>query len=228
MNRQDTKYIFNFEKFPVILDTLSKNYSVLTIDEKKVIPYANVYFDNAELFFYHEHLRGKARRYKVRNRQYVDTQLSFTELKKKNNKKRTDKTRLKLEEFGTTLRSESLEFLDGSIPFSTLELMPVLLIDFIRITLVHKNFEDRCTIDFNLTAKNEERKFYFSNLVIAELKQEKFSVRSVFNKVLQYNKIRPTRFSKYCMGMIKTNNGLKHNRFKPRLSKLDKILNNNV
>ena len=88
MNRQDTKYIFSAEKFPAILNQLSENYRVLSINDKRVVPYANVYFDNADLFFYHEHLRGKARRYKVRNRQYVDTQLSFTELKKKNNKNR--------------------------------------------------------------------------------------------------------------------------------------------
>ncbi len=120
------------------------------------------------------------------------------------------------------------EFLGAHLPFSPDELEPSILIDFQRITLVNKNFEDRCTIDFNLVARNETNSFKFENVVIAEAKQEKASAGSLFNKILHQNKIKPSRFSKYCMGMAMINPDLKANRFKTRLRKIDKIVNGNV
>ncbi len=228
MNRQDTKYIFQIHQLKSLLEDLQAHYFVLEINGKRVLPYANIYFDTKEFFFYHEHQRGRARRFKVRFRQYVDSQLSFVEVKKKNNKKRTDKQRTKLAAFEPDMNELATEFLGAHLPFSPDELEPSILIDFQRITLVNKNFEDRCTIDFNLVARNETNSFKFENVVIAEAKQEKASAGSLFNKILHQNKIKPSRFSKYCMGMAMINPDLKANRFKTRLRKIDKIVNGNV
>ena len=45
---------------------------------------------------YHDHHNGKLNRYKVRRRRYIDTDTEFLEVKLKNNKKRTIKSRIKL------------------------------------------------------------------------------------------------------------------------------------
>jgi len=37
-------------------------------------------------------------------------------------------------------------------------------------------------------------------------------------------KIPEMRFSKYCMGMLHVNKGIKYNRFKPKLLQINKIL----
>ena len=57
--------------------------------------------------------------------------------------------------------------------------------DFKRITLVHKTWQDRCTLDLALRANNETNEFEFKRIVIAEIKQEKFSPQCDFNLVLK-------------------------------------------
>jgi len=90
--------------------------------------------------------------------------------------------------------------------------------------LVDKNLEERITIDMGLKVKNEFRSKNLNRLIIVELKQNRYNPRSNFIKAIRKYKVYETRFSKYCIGLTQINDSLKHNRFKPQLIKLDKIL----
>ena len=64
----------------------------------------------------------------------------------------------------------------------------------------------------------------FSNLVIVELKQERFNRKSEVVKILKSLKQNPYSISKYCIGMISLYNDLKYNIFKKKLIKINNII----
>lgn len=226
MNRQDTKYVFSEDNLDAVLQKLSKYYKILEINGLRQMSYSNIYFDTDDFIFYNNHHRGKLNRYKIRSRQYDDSNLAFCEVKFKSNKSRTQKNRQVIKEMLEEYDSASKEFLKDLSPVPSSELRAKLFMRFDRITLVHKEWKDRCTIDLNLEASNKETDFKFKGVVIAEIKQEKFTPQCDFNLILKSEKIYPKGFSKYCMSIAMLYKDLKANRFKPRLLMLNKILKN--
>ena len=224
MNRQDTKYVFSEDKLEAVLQKLSKFYRILEIEGLRQMSYSNIYFDTDDFVFYNNHHRGKLNRYKIRNRQYDDSNLAFCEVKFKSNKSRTQKNRQVIKEMFEEYDEASKEFLNDLSPVHSSKLKAKLFMRFDRITLVHKDWKDRCTIDLNLEASNKKNDFEFKGIVIAEIKQEKFTPQCDFNLVLKSEKIYPQGFSKYCMSLAKVYPELRMNRFKPRMLMLDKIL----
>lgn len=224
MNRQDTKYVFIEDQLPSVLKKLSEFYNILEIDGLRQMSYSNVYFDTDDYMFYNNHQRGKMNRYKIRNRRYDESDLTFCEVKFKSNKSRTQKERKVISTLLTEFDQESIDFLDEKSPVKVEDLSAKLYMDFQRITLVHKTWQDRCTIDLCLKANNKVNEFKFTGIVIAEIKQEKFTPQCDFNLVLKSENIYPKGFSKYCVSMAKLYSELKTNRFKPRLLMLDKLL----
>jgi len=83
-----------------------------------------------------------------------------------------------------------------------------------RITLVSKGSLERLTIDLELIFKNDSQKMSLDQLVIAEVKQARFSQDSPFVQLMRTNGIRPTSFSKYCIGTSLLYPHLKSNNFK--------------
>jgi len=225
MNRQDTKYVFVESQLPSVLNKLSEYYNILEIEGLRQMSYSNIYYDTDDFMFYNNHQRGKMNRYKIRNRRYDDSDLTFCEVKFKSNKSRTQKERRVIPELVEVFDKETELFLNEKSPVKVEDLHPKLYMSFKRITLVHKTWKDRCTIDLELTATNKKNDFNFDRIVIAEIKQEKFTPQCDFNLVLKSEKIYPKGFSKYCMSMAKLYPSLKMNRFKPRLLMLDKLLN---
>ena len=82
MKRTDTKYIVNVNFLAPILEDLQKEYQVLEIDNRRIMNYSSVYFDTPEFKFYFDHHNGKVNRTKIRQRKYVDSELTFLEIKK--------------------------------------------------------------------------------------------------------------------------------------------------
>lgn len=224
MNRTDTKYIFKKQQLPSILRDLQKDYFILEIDNQRLMPYENEYYDTNDFLFYAMHHRGLLSRHKVRIRTYKTSDIRFIEYKLKNNKSRTVKFRMKLHADEDIHHPEVRDFLLRYSSIDTKKLSERTDIHFNRITLAHKQLEDRCTLDINLHAHWNNKEHHFKNLVIAELKQEKFKHASPFNLCLKSHKIYPKRFSKYCFSILKTNPSVKANNFKPRLLQLQKIL----
>ncbi len=222
MNRLDTKYIFNAEKLNIVLENLKKNYRVLEVDGRKISKYKTVYFDTSDFMFYIQHHNKKLNRNKVRFRKYVDTELSFLEIKKKNNKGRTIKNRINLmeNEFSNKVSKEFIYSLIGK----DLILEKKHVNTFNRITLVNNLNNERVTIDTSLQFMSENQKVRLENLVIAEIKQNKKNRKSVFVNIMKDSRIRPYRISKYCLGSTFLFPELKKNRFKKKIKYIKKLL----
>ena len=82
-----------------------------------------------------------------------------------------------------------VDFVNKNAPIQVDEFAHELQIDFQRITLAHKELKDRCTLDLNLCARWNGKQHHFENLIIAELKQDRFKHASEFNLILKKHKI---------------------------------------
>lgn len=223
MNRVDTKFAFNFGQLQFVLNKLKNEFRILEIEGTRMPFYESLYFDEANFKFYNDHYLGKENRFKVRFRKYVESNLSFLEIKHKI-KGRTKKSRITAEEIANSLNADQQHFLEKVLN-SEIELVPKLWNSFHRITLVNNEMKERLTFDFDLTFKWEHHEVKLNNLVIAELKQEFVNRNSPFYSLMKTMVIRPYRLSKYCLGALEVygTDNLKYNRFKEKLRKLRSI-----
>ena len=224
LNRKDTKFVFNQDSLLLFLDKLTPFYQVLEINGLRTFSYENTYFDTDEFLFYIQHHNESRKRFKVRHRKYCEANEKYFEIKVKDNKNRTIKKRLQINEMNGCLGEEERHLVSEIIGLSSEQLTPKLDIQFSRITLADNSFNERLTIDTNLSVKNGIRSKIFDQLIISEIKQKKYNPKSDFIQILRDLKIPEMRFSKYCMGMLHVNKGIKYNRFKPKLLRINKIL----
>ena len=226
MSRIDHKFVFPLSELSDILLSLKSNYLVLTPQNDRINSYKSLYFDTPSFDFYQMHHNKKNHRFKVRYRIYANTGVAFFEVKEKR-KGRTNKSRVEVGDVKMKLSNNELEFIDELIPFNAAKLEAKLWNDYKRITLVSKNKKERLTLDFDLSFSWEEKTVKKNNVVIAELKQNFTDRRSEGYKAFKSKSIRPMRVSKYCMGVLDLydENPLKHNRFKSKILKLNKIEN---
>ncbi|MEZ4517391.1 MAG: VTC domain-containing protein [Chloroflexota bacterium] len=66
-----------------VLPDLSETYRLLVIEGDGRGHYQTLYFDTSDFAFFRRHQSGGRNRFKVRSRSYVDTNLSFLEVKKR-------------------------------------------------------------------------------------------------------------------------------------------------
>ncbi len=222
MNRIDQKFCLHISKIPEILEKIKEHYSILEIDGKLVFQYNNMYFDTTDDQMYLNHHNGKLNRFKIRVRQYTQSNINFLEVKFKSNKGRTIKERINRAEFETDFTEPEKDFIGNSSPFSGATLEPKLKNRFSRITLVNKQFTERVTIDFSPEFKNQEKEITLDFLAIVEVKQNKWSDSALFTKTLKELKIENQGFSKYCIGRSLLEENIKKNNFKPLLMKIRK------
>lgn len=223
LDRLDTKYVFSRDRLPDFLDRLKNDYFVLDIDHHRMFNYESLYFDTDSFHLYNLHSHGRLNRYKVRCRKYVESGLVYFEIKFKNNKGRTIKSRVKMQS-ENEIGEEALKLLQEKTPFSMDDLKAIIWVNYIRITLVSKDFKERLTIDVDLSFKHDEEEQKINNLVIAELKQNK-SHRSAFSLLMKEFHIRKGSLSKYCFGIASLFKNVKANNFKYQFLNLNKILN---
>ena len=228
MNRIDTKYFFEREKLQTLLVRLALHYKLLNTNKDRFVSYSSLYFDTKDSTMFLDHHNGNLNRYKVRFREYLDSKSCFLEIKFKNNKGRTIKTRIKAEGINERMKKEELEFINKILPNKLNDIKSRIWIKFNRLTLVHKVKKERLTIDFNLEVSDNQKKVKLYEICIAELKQEKYSSQSDFFRIMKSLKVRPNRISKYCIGMTLLDNTLKYNKFKSKLLSLNKMHNGNI
>jgi hypothetical protein len=222
MSRTDTKFVFNIELLPEILEKLKIHYKVLNVDGVNISDYQTLYYDTDDFLFYNQHQCGKANRCKVRYRTYVQSDLHFFEVKNKNNKEITTKKRINTVEEESLISEKSLNFYHDNAIVNDVDLKPKLWANYARVTLVNKTQPERLTLDLNLNFKNDTTTKFFSNIVIAELKQER-KTRSVFVEVISSYFIREFSISKYCLGVANLYSNVKTNNLKAKLLTLKKI-----
>ena len=223
MNRTDTKFVFPLTTLIKILPKLVKHYRVLEINGVRLNAYRSLYFDTEDFQFYHQHHNGKTNRNKVRFREYVDSGLSFLEVKSKNNKGKTIKKRIKVKEITESLDGSNLDFVNKAIG-SEIPLKPQHWNKFSRITFVHKRRKERLTVDVNFRFEDiNSTKNNLGDMVIAEVKQAKRNLSSNFIRIIKEERIHPFRISKYCMATATLFPQLKKNKFKRKFLHLDKL-----
>lgn len=225
MNRMDTKFVTNIKGLLALLQLTKDCYYAQQIEGKRIASYRTVYWDGDEYPFFQRHQCGKLPRTKVRARTYVDSDLSFLEVKNKNNHKKTKKKRIEVESIDTVMRGEvGHDFVVEHTGLELQTLRPTVGNHFHRITLVNKGKTERLTIDFDLNFDNIEngREKTLDNIVIIELKRDGL-VYSPVLAMLRELRIKPCGFSKYCMGMCYTADNIRLNRFKQRLRIIDRI-----
>lgn len=223
MDRTDTKFTFNIKELTSVLEEATKSYRVLEVEGKRISRYKTLYFDTENFDLYNEHHSGKLNRYKIRHRTYVESNLGFLEVKFKNNKGRTLKSRIKEVEVPALNEGKAFEFLKRSLPFSPLTLLPKILINYSRITLVNKNSAERLTIDLNLEFEKDNKLQTLDRLVIAEVKQDS-KLPSPFVLLMKKKHIREGSISKYCFGIASSYQTVKKNNFKQKLLNLKRLL----
>lgn len=223
LNRMDTKFILNQERLPEMLNDLQDDYYILDIDGVRIYPYHTTYFDTEDFVTYRNHHNGKLNRHKVRLRTYMLSGQHFFEVKFKNNKKRTIKSRVTVASDTPVIAGKAEDLLLRKTPFKATDLQPRLSVGFSRTTLVSKKLNERITIDTGLVYKNEHLQKEYKGLLIVEVKQGR-SEKSPLISRLHSMYINPARLSKYCLGVLSMYDGVKYNLFKETLHNINKIL----
>lgn len=224
MNRVDTKYVTSARLVGQLLEMSRPDYYVVEIGGVRRLPYYTCYYDTPDSRMYYDHQRGKKDRRKIRIRRYEGNgDLTFLEIKDKNNKGRTKKKRVQLEEGETPL--SHADFISKHSEFLCDTLSRKIENHFYRITLVNREMTERVTIDtgiefYNLNTENVLR---LPEIGIIEWKRDGLADSSLMKGFLHSLHINPSGFSKYVMGMALTDPELRCNRIKPRIRNLYKI-----
>ena len=131
-----------------------------------------------------------------------------------------------MEGFGSLYDTEQKRaFLAEKVWVTREELQPRLQNAFQRITLVNRQKSERITIDSGISFHNLLTGCDASadGLVIIEVKQNG-NIPSDFKRLLLDARIQSHGLSKYCLGMLLTDNHVKYNRFKPKIRMVSKLV----
>lgn len=226
MNRTDRKFVTNVSTLKLLLAMAQGSYYSQETCGHRISPYRTVYWDSREEHsMFRVHQCGHAPRMKVRVRTYLDTQDTFLEVKNKNNHGKTKKKRVAVPSIEAVMNDRAGEdFLRERTGYTFEDIMPTLGNRFNRITLVNKERTERLTIDFDLEFYNYETdsRAAMGNIAIIELKRDGRRPSPIL-PMLRALRIKPSGFSKYCIGSAITNPMLRQNRFKPRIRKINRI-----
>ena len=223
MDRVDTKFVTTTQELTRLLPKLKGLCTILEVDGRRISKYENLYFDNEALRFYNEHHNGKLNRYKVRKRTYSEQAKSFLEVKFKNNKERTVKSRTPT--YIEDINDNEKAFIH-SLGLKEQNLVSRQDCNYSRIAFANEKTAERLTIDFNIRYRDRKTQKYISlnQLIILELKQAKLNYNSAIYLMLKKQNLKPSSFSKYCIGMSLLNHStLKFNRFKPSILNVSKL-----
>ena len=233
LNRIDTKFLTDEQTLVGILqDAVAAGYRALVADGSKVAWYDTLYFDTPGLRMFLDHHNRRLVRQKVRTRVYVASGQCFLEIKRKNNHGRTKKKRTAIpvsdfKDFGGN--PAACEYLAGHSDYTADGISPSLETVFRRITLVNPAMTERLTIDSCISFKNVRNgaESSLANGVIIELKQDG-RAESPMRGILLDHRVKPIRVSKYCIGVTLTDHLVKSGRFKVKIRKIEKQINNRI
>jgi len=222
LNRMDSKFVFEAAKLPGILAQLYSSYYVLEINQVRLQRYETLYFDTPQYQMYLNHHNKRLNRFKVRSRNYVDSGVTYFEIKIKNNKDRTIKKRNKQPGVQEVITGKQEQLLTSCTNMTSGMLSPVLWVNFSRITFVNHEMTERVTIDIGLTFRSRVAEHTYPGVVIAEVKQDRYG-SSVVAGILHKAHIPGANISKYCLGIITLNKHIKQNNFKQKLRHFKKL-----
>ncbi|HQA74080.1 polyphosphate polymerase domain-containing protein [Flavobacterium sp.] len=222
-NRIDSKYVLNEDGLMALMPCLSDNYKVLSINGLLSFTYENNYFDTKDLLFYKDHHNGYVNRIKVRSRKYVESNLCYFEIKKKEKVNRTNKHRVSLDKIASEINNEKQDLVQSFTRKNLNDLKLILKNNFKRITFVNNDFTERVTIDFNLQFSDSSNEVNLDTIIVLEIKQSKSTQESPLVTFLRKSNTRENSFSKYIFGVISLHPEMKKNNFLPIIKNLTKI-----
>jgi len=226
MNRIDIKYTTNLSVLLRFIELLKGIYFVQEVEGNRVSEYDTIYLDTEDLRMYMDHQNGRRIREKIRMRHYIDNDLTFLEIKNKDNHGKTHKKRVSISSIGDYLNENASRFLTDVGHYSPENLFPRVETRFSRMTMVNRERTERLTIDTDLHFMNVDsgKEFDLEDIAIVELKQDSQAF-SEARRILHELHVRPISISKYCLGTILTTPHVKRNRFKSKLIQINKLTN---
>lgn len=204
--RVDRKYIVERSTFDRMIVDLAPLLRCLTIEDRRVARYRSVYFDTDELTFFHQHLQGRRRRFKVRTRSYLDSDTSVLEVKAKGLRSVTVKERLPWPDEAARCLGRRGDVFVSQVVDSGLyrgALAPVLETLYGRATLVDQATQSRVTCDTDIRFRRGSVEVTgCRGEVLVETKSA--GGRGSADHWLQAHGVRPQSMSKYCLGVALT------------------------
>ena len=133
MNRTDTKYVTSYQILKEILLVARHDYRIQEVNGEYNIAYHTIYLDTPDRDMYVTHQSGRIVREKIRIRTYVNSDLTFLEVKNRNNKGRTDKRRIRIgsiesikEDGGDTFLRQHAWYDQSQLHFTVLHLLIII------------------------------------------------------------------------------------------------------
>lgn len=208
--RVDRKYMVPAAHLGNVLAGLPRETRVLDIDGRRALRYESHYFDTPGLDSYFGAAHRRRRRFKVRSRTYVDSELSFLEVKTRGARATTVKERVPVT--GANLDAAARDYAADTLTVAGIpaaqriadELTPVLRTRYRRITLlppvVPGQPAARATVDVALEwADVDGTVLQLPDAVIVETKSG--SRAGDVDRLLWSLGHRPAKVSKYGTGM---------------------------
>lgn len=223
MKRVDSKFVIPFATLPGILEELKYDYYAQETNGKRIAEYATLYYDTPDYEMYIAHQKGEQKRLKIRARSYIDSDISFLEVKTKSDEGITKKIRIEKDK--TDVMKDSFNFITINSPYTPEVLESKLWSIFRRITLVNKAKTERLTIDIGLNYQNlcTNRKVSLPDMVIIEIKRNQFAYSPAIDKLNQLDVIQKG-LSKYCLGIALTEEDIfRSESLKLKISDISKI-----
>ncbi|GGJ36983.1 polyphosphate polymerase domain-containing protein [Paenarthrobacter histidinolovorans] len=222
LTRVDRKYLVPTATARRILSTFSAEARVLELAGARSFAYDSVYFDTPALDSYMLAAHGRRRRFKIRTRTYLDSAVSFLEVKTEGAREATVKERIpyeprdrdRLTDEGLAYVNETLSAALGEVAFGPLE--PVLSTRYDRTTLYLPESGSRATIDSDVTWQRPDgQPWVLDDAVVVETKSG--SAPGPLDRHLWANGVRPCRISKFATGMAALHPELPANRWNQTL-----------
>lgn len=198
--RSDWKFVLPQAELPRILQSLYPTHRVLKAEDARWARYSSQYYDTPELDCFHDHRRGKPRRFKVRHRDYLDRQLTMLEIKDRDPRGDTHKRRLPQEWRQRGVDPAGAEFLRGDRQVALPELIPTVANRFWRLTLLGEEVQERLTVDLGIGFGLGARQRTLDGICVLEVKSAEPRHKTPTLALLQRAGMRPRGMSKYCVG----------------------------
>jgi VTC domain len=213
--REDRKYMVPVDRFAELIARLPGAWAVLEIDLRRGFAYESVYFDTSDLLIYRQHVQGRRRRYKVRTRAYLDSGDCAFEVKLKDRREQTVKTRLPYPiadraHLCPLARAFLADQLQAAYGQPAARLAARVTTTYRRTTLVDLERGTRLTCDVDLVCTGAGRVATgLSGHVLVETKSP--GPRSEADAAPRGLGLRPVQMSKYCVAAALLHPGIRAN-----------------
>lgn len=215
LTRVDRKYLVHVDLLPSLLDRLGGDVEVLEIAGRRLLGYSSTYVDTPDFALYRAHLQGRRRRYKVRLRTYLDSDLHFLEVKHKAYRGSTVKRRTEWEtpvlegdhwqEYARWIVRDAYR---SDLPAA---LSPVATVTNRRCTFAFPGHQARMTIDVDLRFTDPTGSAGMrADRVLVETKSGPRQANPA-DRALRDLGMRPVSISKYCAAVALLHSEIRSN-----------------